>query len=1100
MLKKRISFNRKSVLLVGVVLSLAVLGFAGLGTFSQFGGQIAGFFSADSNQTSSDVSKLEKADDKLREADDPEGRASWFMYQRMYPFDKVPDDARKRAFDEVIARGEGFGPEGATSTWNPVGPMPTFGAGPGGAVSGRINQIVVSPGNTQIVLIAGSTGGIWRSGNGGATFAPVSDNQVDLAVGSIAFAPSNPNIVYAGMGDKDNSYFGSGVLKSTDAGETWTRVNVVVQPPAAGLPEKGASTSIKVDPTNPNKVYLARNTDFSANCNARSDCGGIGGIYVSTDGGANWMLTKTGLATDLAIHPTQPQTVYAALTYGNADNEPRGLFKSTDGGMTWAIAHQSPFTANQRSTADFRVAVTPADPNRVYVYYGDGGSNDRRVEVSTDAGANFTNRGAIGTDADGLDPGQFNYNTYLVADPINANTVWVGSRDFFKSTDGGAKFTNLNNSFRPPYTCDDCFQENLQKVHTDQQSFAFMPGNSNTFYVGNDGGIFKTTDGGATFASLNPTLSLAQFIDVAIHPTNANLSYAGAQDNGSQRRTVGTNNWTEFTQTGDGGKVVISPANNSIVFLGGTNGSISRNTETGTPQTQMDVANAATFGATGNPARIGFFAPITGNGVDVALYSGSWQLYKCTDCNTSQGIGNWTRTSDVDLTMGGDDTLNAIAVAKSNMNDVIYTGSTNGKAMRSSDSGANWTDITTGLPTRSITNITVSKTNTELVYLTVSGYGTGHVFKSINGGTNWTNISNNLPDIPTSAFLIDPQNATTLYAGTDIGVFRSTDDGGSWAIFNTGLPPVPVTSFTAQASGKIQLGSYGRGVYELGAAAQPRLARADYDGDGRTDLSVFRGSEGNWYLNRSTDGFSVVKWGVNNDVIVPADFDGDRKTDVAVWRPSDVDGESDFYVLKSSDSTVSGVAWGTTADMPVVADYDGDGKADYAVWREATGDFYVLQSQTGNLRHYKFGTNGDKPVSGDFDGDGKADFAVFRPSNGIWYIARSADNGVTISPWGVAGDIPVFADYDGDSKADVAVFRPSDGVWYIQKSTGGTSYISFGTNGDIPVPGDYDGDGKSDQAVYRNGVWYLNSSTSGFSVASFGLMSDIPTPRNYLPQ
>src|SRR5882762_2653899 len=135
--------------------------------------------------------------------------------------------------------------------------------------------------------------------------------------------------------------------------------------------------------------------------------------------------------------------------------------------------------------------------------------------------------------------------------------------------------------------------------------------------------------------------------------------------------------------------------------------------------------------------------------------------------------------------------------------------------MFSQDAGVTWTDRTAGLPTRSISSITVSPTDPLLVYLTVSGYGSGHIFKSTNGGAVWTNISNNLPNIPTSAFLIDPLSATTLYAGTDIGVFQSTDNGTTWNVFNNNLPPVPVLAFTANPSGLVQIGTYGRGAYEL---------------------------------------------------------------------------------------------------------------------------------------------------------------------------------------------------------------------------------------------------------------------------------------------
>jgi Lamin Tail Domain/FG-GAP-like repeat len=279
--------------------------------------------------------------------------------------------------------------------------------------------------------------------------------------------------------------------------------------------------------------------------------------------------------------------------------------------------------------------------------------------------------------------------------------------------------------------------------------------------------------------------------------------------------------------------------------------------------------------------------------------------------------------------------------------------------------------------------------------------------------------------------------------------------------------------------------------------------RSDFDGDGKSDVSVYRPSDGTWYLNRSRDGFSAQNFGISSDVIVPSDYDGDNETDLAVFRASATSGTPDFYVFKSSDSTVQGVDWGTTGDLPAVADYDADNKDDFAIWRPSTGDFFLINSQSSTLRHYKFGTAGDKPVPGYFNRNvplNRADFAVWRPSTGTWWIADSSFNTITSTQWGISTDIPVNADYDGDGKDDIAVFRPSNGNWYIRKSTGGTSIVTFGTSGDVPVPGDYDGDGKYDQAVYRNGIWYLNQSTSGFGTQTFGLATDRPTERWYIPQ
>ncbi len=283
-------------------------------------------------------------------------------------------------------------------------------------------------------------------------------------------------------------------------------------------------------------------------------------------------------------------------------------------------------------------------------------------------------------------------------------------------------------------------------------------------------------------------------------------------------------------------------------------------------------------------------------------------------------------------------------------------------------------------------------------------------------------------------------------------------------------------------------------IFESDDYACPLLTnnpRADFDGDGRTDLSVFRASEGNWYLNRSASGFTVTNWGLNGDVLVPGDYDGDNLTDTAVKRGGD------WYILRSCDNTTAIVNWGLASDIAVTGDYDGDLKTDYAVFRPSEGNWYILRSADGGNVIFNWGISGDKPIAADFDGDGRTDFTVYR--GGTWYIYGSAV-GVRIIAFGLSSDLPVPADYDGDLIDDLAVFRPSDGYWYIIRSSdGAVNFIPFGLNGDTPVPGDYDGDGKYDQAVYRGGIWYLNQSTNGFAGAQFGLASDNPVPKAYIP-
>ncbi len=279
--------------------------------------------------------------------------------------------------------------------------------------------------------------------------------------------------------------------------------------------------------------------------------------------------------------------------------------------------------------------------------------------------------------------------------------------------------------------------------------------------------------------------------------------------------------------------------------------------------------------------------------------------------------------------------------------------------------------------------------------------------------------------------------------------------------------------------------------------SMPPPAPFDFDGDRRSDVSVFRPSTGKWYLQRSSHGFAAATWGDSTDKIAPADFTGDGWTDLSVFRGSS--GTWHSFRLSNHDP-MPAISWGQPGDLPVPADYDGDGRADIAVWRPSNGTWYILQSSDG-WRFQQWGSQGDKPAPADFDGDGQIDLAVFRPSEGKWYVANFVTGAITVVGWGADGDIPFPGDYNGDGQADFAVYRPSNNTWYRLHSDDYSMHAQvWGTQDDIPAPGDYDGDGRMDLAVFRptEGKWYVFTATNTIISSQFGQNGDIPTPSAFI--
>ncbi len=317
---------------------------------------------------------------------------------------------------------------------------------------------------------------------------------------------------------------------------------------------------------------------------------------------------------------------------------------------------------------------------------------------------------------------------------------------------------------------------------------------------------------------------------------------------------------------------------------------------------------------------------------------------------------------------------------------------------------------------------------------------------------------------PSGDYPVTPNAVQAVNNGQDV-FLTELDPTGAHARFSTflgGTGTDTANGVTFDAAGNIYVvgqttgafptvnpvqGTYAGGLTDAFVAkiTAPRRSPADFDGNGTSDISIFRPGSGTWYVQ----GGSTTGWGLTGDVPVPGDYDGNGTTEVVIFR------DGIWYV--NGGATTS---WGVAGDIPVPGDYDGNGTTDIAVYRPGSGTWYVLGGATTS-----WGVSGDIPVPGDYDGDGDTDIAVYR--SGIWYV-----NGGATTSWGVAGDIPVPGDYDGNGTTDIAVYRPAAGTWYV---LGGATTSWGGASGDIPVPGDYDGNGTTDVAIFRPaaGTWYV---------------------------
>jgi photosystem II stability/assembly factor-like uncharacterized protein len=657
-------------------------------------------------------------------------------------------------------------------------------------IGGRVVDLEINPDDANIIYAAFATGGIFKSTDAGGSWFPIFDSLNVLTIGDIGIDPGNPSILYAGTGEANgghNNFPGGGVFKSTDAGLTWNFL---------GLTNTTSIGRIIVHPAQPDIVFLAAvGSYFSPNPER--------GVYKSTDGGNSWsqslFISDSTGAIDIVMDPNNPSFMFAAMwervrrpnsshLYGPSG----GVYRTTNGGDSWELLGPSTGLPNSsfQNIGRIGLAMSPTNTNISFALYNDG-SNIIGLYKTTDFGDTWTN-----VDPDNeLSSGSGGFSWYfgqVRVHPMNPEMLYVLDVAFMRSTNGGASWSTS------------------YQTHVDHHALTFKPTDPNWLIDGNDGGIYISTNAGATWGS-KAHIPATQFYEIGLDANNPLRLYGGTQDNGTNRTPDGgLDNWDNIFG-GDGFYVIVAHTNSNIIYAESQNGNLSKSTNGG------NNWNDATNGINpGEPTNWSTPVVMDPNNAQV-LYYGTDRVYR-----TSNGAGNWSAISP-DLTDGIPGTrlgtVTTIAVAPGN-SDVIYAGTDDSHVWVTTNLGTNWTDISGPLPTRWVTRVIVDPVDENIIYVTFSGLKwrdpQPHVFRSSDMGANWTDISSNLPDAPVNAFAVDNNHQNYLYLGSDVGMYVSSNTGQSWQFLGEGLPVVTIGDIKIHPTDNFLVaGTYGRSMYKI---------------------------------------------------------------------------------------------------------------------------------------------------------------------------------------------------------------------------------------------------------------------------------------------
>ncbi len=859
--------------------------------------------------------KVKKERSNLKN-DQPDKAMLWYYQQRAFPNNSIPENWRDEAYRHIQLHNKSSELSPNALSWSQVGPS---------NIGGRIRAIAVHPSDPNTVYLGAVAGGVWKSTNGGSTWTALNDFMENLAVCALVIDPANPNIIYAGTGEgffNLDAIRGAGIFKSTDAGNSWARLSS----------------------TNNSNFYYVNDLDINST-NGTLYAATRKGLFASTDGGNSFtgLLTGSGGAdvhcTDIEIAYTSPVRIYTAFGLFNQS----AIWLSSDGGVT--------FNQNYSQTNMGRIEIAISKSNPLVAYasfmslstYGAG-----HFVVTTNGGSSWSAVNIPGPSFSGASTylgSQGWYDHILAVDPDNPNILLAGGIDNWKTTNAGSSWTQKTNwysqSGAPPY------------AHADQHVYAFAPSNSNIVYLGNDGGIYKSTNKGETWTAINNNLPITQFYYGAVNPTGT-VYAGGTQDNGTLR-TTGSLSWSEILG-GDGGATEIDFNNPNIIYMEYVNFAFFKSTNGGA--TFFKAMNGIPTGPNlydGTTDRTLFITPFSmdPNNSNI-IVGGTYRVWR-----TTNGAANWTAISG-DLT--GDGTgqnganISTVIVAKGNSN-VIYVGCSNGRVQVTTDAGASWNLRNSGLPTLYATRIATDPNSPATAYVTFSGFSSGNkIFKTTNYGVNWTNISGNLPNIPVNCIVVNPADANNLFVGTDLGVFSTTNGGSSWVQDVNGMANVPVSDLDYRSSdNKLFAATHGRSMFVAtigGGGGGTQTAQLIYD-DGSPTSGYYWPLNGQGSANRMTPTLSNAQL-INMQIYFVSIVSGN-----ATYKPivlSNNNGTPGTDVINHPFKTAS-----------VVPGWDNTDLTTYNI--TVNGDFFIGLKYNGNDRP----TFGYDPVNNgrawDFDGN-----------------------------------------------------------------------------------------------------------------------------------